>query len=92
MNHNIVLSLISLIPETCYCSQRCNVKTLAIHLKYSLKNYTTPLVMKVDKKMMNLCHLCPIILLHELNLFIYFFFSENEHIQPTMLLLIETLQ
>lgn len=84
------MSLISLIPETCYCSQRCNVKTLAIHLKYSLKNYTTPLVMKVDQKMMNVCHLCPIILLHELNFF--FFFSENEHTQPTMLLLIETLQ
>lgn len=43
------MSLISLTPETCYCSQRCNVKTLAIHLKYSLKNYTTPLVMKVDQ-------------------------------------------
>ena len=46
--------------------------------------------MKVDQKMMNVCHLCPIILLHESNFF--FFFSENEHIQPTMLLLIETLQ
>ena len=84
------MSLMSLIPETCYCSQRCNVKTLAIHLKYSLKNYTTPLVMKVDQKMMNVCHLCSIILLHEFNFF--FFFSENEHTQPTMLLLIETLQ
>lgn len=83
------MSLISLIPETCYSSQRCNVKTLAIHLKYSLKNYTTPLVMKVDQKMMNVCHLCPIILLHELN---FFFSLENEHTQPTMLLLIETLQ
>lgn len=66
------MSLISLIPETCYCSQRCNVKTLAIHLKYSLKNYTTPLVMKVDQKMMNVCHLCPIILLHEFNFFFFF--------------------